>query len=214
MTKTEIDNLKHGVYRIYWEGSANYTVGAIGSLPNGNRWLQSANWVSSIVIGFGHPLWDQVEKVELIEEMNYNQEPVEEEKHTAPLRPYRIQIKDQQLAISKRPSIVITEWSVRMSLPQLLAALKECGYQITEPPSKAFTELKEFLDTHDCFAQVDSIGDSIFVYIHNIEERKVSISRTDSRAQVSVFIRNTNDPVFVGHVESLDEFKLIWNRII
>lgn len=150
--------------------------------------------------------------MELIEKMDYYQKP--EGEHTAPLLPYRIQIKDQQLAISKRPSIVITEWGVRMSLPHLLAALKERGYQITEPPSKAFTEVKEFLDTHDYFSRVDSIGDSIFIYTHSVKERKISISRTDSRTQISVFIRNTNDPVFVGHVESLKEFELIWNRII
>lgn len=91
---------------------------------------------------------------------------------------YKIQISDKMLSISRRENdtnMYVQDDTIILSLPKLLEALKECGYQITEPPSKAFTELKEFLDNHDCFSQVDSVGNTIFVYIHNIADRKLWI---------------------------------------
>jgi hypothetical protein len=209
MTKIEVQRLDHGVYRIYWKTQDNYTVGAIGSLPNGDRWMISANWVNPRAVSHESAIWDGIEKVELIEKMEYDQKQTKEDLTTTGF--YKVQISNFDILFIKGIS---DKGNIMLSLSKLLGALRECGYQITEPPSKVFTELKEFLDTHDCFSQVDSVGNTIFVYIHNIADRKLSIARTDSRTQVSVFIRNTNDPVFVGHVESLDEFKLIWNRII
>jgi len=72
MNRNKVQQLKHGVYRIYWKGCKNYSVASIGSTSDGSRWLAPANWIS------GHSseedTWDRIDHVELIEEAKYDQE--------------------------------------------------------------------------------------------------------------------------------------------
>jgi len=211
MTKEEVQKLQHGVYRIYWKLTDSkyppYSLAAVGSDLTGNRWFSPCNWVTSKV----SQDWLSIDRVELIEEMNYDKKPQNED--LTPTGNYKIQIAAYDLLHIK--GVPHRDANVVLSLSKLLGALWECGYKIEEPPSKSFTELKTFLDEHDYFQLIDSLGSSIFTYYHNVRDRRVSITQANSHTEVSIFIRkDSNDAVFVGRVESLDEFKLIWNRII
>lgn len=54
-------NLGHGLYRIFWTNGGGSSLAAVGSKPNGERWMAPTNWVS-----VGTTDWSEVDRVELI----------------------------------------------------------------------------------------------------------------------------------------------------
>lgn len=63
MKKKEVLSLHHGLYKVYWK-SGGFSLAAVGSLSDGNRWLAPCNWV-----GFAtnwRSVWRDVERVELL----------------------------------------------------------------------------------------------------------------------------------------------------
>jgi hypothetical protein len=68
MTKEEVQKLKHGVYRLYWDGR-NYSLASVGSLSNGSRWFAPCNWTSESADGIVgvNTDWTMVKKAVLIE---------------------------------------------------------------------------------------------------------------------------------------------------
>lgn len=70
MTLIEANKLKHGLYEVFWiEGGSS--LAALGSLHNGDRWLAPCNWTSPNEIKFNASYWGQIERVELIKEVEY-----------------------------------------------------------------------------------------------------------------------------------------------
>jgi hypothetical protein len=63
MKKTEVQKLSLGLYKIYWK-DGGWSLAAVGSLPNGDRWLAPTNWVS--LANEYSKEWRRVEKVEAI----------------------------------------------------------------------------------------------------------------------------------------------------
>lgn len=64
MKKGYVDQLPHGLYRVYWKRKhgGGHSLAAVGSDPKGNRWLAPTNWVSLNV----ESDWKAVKEVELI----------------------------------------------------------------------------------------------------------------------------------------------------
>lgn len=68
MTREEVQNIRHGIYRIYWS-KRKYSLASVGSFHNGDRWFACSNWTSenaSSILGYGKD-WEQVNRVVLIE---------------------------------------------------------------------------------------------------------------------------------------------------
>jgi len=68
MTKEDVDELDHGVYRLYWT-TKSYSLACVGSLHDGSRWFACSNWTSentSGIVGYGKQ-WEKVLKAKLIE---------------------------------------------------------------------------------------------------------------------------------------------------
>lgn len=216
MTQEEANVLKHGVYRIYWtpENTSpawSYSLAAVGSDSSGLRWFIPVNWVSLQA----SKKWELLERVEPVEEMNYDQKP--ERVDLTPTGSYKIQIQDDRLYISKSISITLKGYRLELSLSKLIQALRECGYKIDEPPSRRFLEIKSFLDSPDQrLTCMDALGNKVYSYerysLKDSPARYVTIAETDSF--VNVDVKGENGNVFVGHVLSLEEFKLIWDRIL
>lgn len=61
MTKSQVEMLDHGVYRIYWK-SGGYSLASVGSDERGERWYAPTNWL--IVPGFD---WSAVSHASLVE---------------------------------------------------------------------------------------------------------------------------------------------------
>jgi len=61
MTKSEVEMLGHGLYRIYWK-SGGYSLAAVGSDEAGNRWFAATNWTSGPSFD-----WTQVSRASLVE---------------------------------------------------------------------------------------------------------------------------------------------------
>lgn len=121
---------------------------------------------------------------------------------------YKIRLEGGTLVIHMSDGI----WSTGISLVRLIEGLRECGYQITEPPSEAFTEIRTYLDASSGLFRTQSLGDTLFVYYHSDKHRTITIAAVGH--QVELNIDNEAGHVFVGYVLSLDEFKLIWDRIL
>jgi hypothetical protein len=45
MKKSDVQKLPHGLYRLYWK-SGGTSLAAVGSMPNGDRWMAPVNWIS------------------------------------------------------------------------------------------------------------------------------------------------------------------------
>jgi hypothetical protein len=205
MKQEEANELKHGVYTIYWLYGQKfpYSIGAVGSDSEGDSWFMPVNWISDKT----SKDWDAILRVELIEEMDYNYPPRISTKtpQEQSLEPYKIQIHQDSLRIQ--------EYHDTIDLPRLLNALRECGYQITEPPHKSFLEIKQWLDSQDTFQCINATGDLCYEYFHNLRDRTVVIARKDGTTEITILDGNL-ETVFAGHVLSLEEFKLIWNRVL
>lgn len=70
MSKKEVQNLKHGLYEVYWK-SGGSSLAAIGSLRCGKRWIAPINWVSDInsnnkLVGYKRRVWRDVKRVVVI----------------------------------------------------------------------------------------------------------------------------------------------------
>ncbi len=67
MRKEDVQELKHGVYRVWWEDGGS-SVGCVGSTYDGTRWLACANWTTPNyllgVAAIDH--WNDVKSVDLI----------------------------------------------------------------------------------------------------------------------------------------------------
>lgn len=66
MSDDEVNQLEHGIYRIYWL-SGGSSLASVGSLHSGRRWFAPANWTSFIETGIASTSWERIERVELIE---------------------------------------------------------------------------------------------------------------------------------------------------
>lgn len=67
MTKEEVQKLKHGVYKLYWD-TGGYSLASVGGLHNGDRWFACSNWTSKDkngIIGTGED-WNMVIEAKLI----------------------------------------------------------------------------------------------------------------------------------------------------
>lgn len=66
MTKDEVQKLRHGLYKITWRNNEYImeSLAAIGSYPNGDRWMAPTNWVHVPTASMAY--WDRVEKIQLI----------------------------------------------------------------------------------------------------------------------------------------------------
>lgn len=71
MKMSEVQELKHGLYRVHWT-TGGESLAAVGSDSRGKRWLAPTNWLME---GLNHTdyqkTWRWVEKVELIEASRY-----------------------------------------------------------------------------------------------------------------------------------------------
>lgn len=61
MKREKVQRLEHGLYKIRWK-DGGYSLAAVGSLSNGQRWMAPTNW---ICIG-ENVSWKMVKKVKLI----------------------------------------------------------------------------------------------------------------------------------------------------
>jgi hypothetical protein len=68
MRKDDVAKLPNGVYRVHWKFDAGISVAAIGTLPDGKRWIAPANWTTPTwdTVASGYH-WHRIERVELIE---------------------------------------------------------------------------------------------------------------------------------------------------
>ena len=73
MTDDDVAALRHGVYRIHWR-SGGFSVAAVGHTASGEKWFAPANWIS-----VPWYIWTEVDRVELIEEQQYNNLPEEDD---------------------------------------------------------------------------------------------------------------------------------------
>ena len=48
MTRADVAALKHGLYRLRWKEGGRYSVAAVGSDYDGNRWYAPTNWIGGI----------------------------------------------------------------------------------------------------------------------------------------------------------------------
>lgn len=62
MTKKEVDELRVGIYRVFWE-SGGYSITSVGVTRNGGRWLAPTNWVAPTV---EQDIWSGIIKVERV----------------------------------------------------------------------------------------------------------------------------------------------------
>ena len=68
MKKAKVQELKHGLYRVFWDDGGS-SLAAVGSMPNGDRWISPTNWVSPGTDS--RAIWKGVKKVKLIERSRY-----------------------------------------------------------------------------------------------------------------------------------------------
>ena len=72
MKKEKVQQLKHGLYRIFWKKSCGggVSLAAVGSKMNGDRWMAPTNWCSIAESGTQNfdTTWKQVKKAELLAE--------------------------------------------------------------------------------------------------------------------------------------------------
>lgn len=45
MKKSEVKNLNHGLYQIYWKDGGS-SLASVGSDESGNRWYSPTNWIT------------------------------------------------------------------------------------------------------------------------------------------------------------------------
>jgi hypothetical protein len=68
MKTEDVQKLHHGLYKIYWK-TGGTSLAAVGSRPNGDRWIAPCNWVNGVSTTWGERnVWREVEKVKLIRE--------------------------------------------------------------------------------------------------------------------------------------------------
>ena len=63
MKKKDVQELKHGLYRIHWK-SGGSSLASVGSMPDGARWMAPTNWVSGS--SASRDVWRAVESVDLL----------------------------------------------------------------------------------------------------------------------------------------------------
>jgi hypothetical protein len=126
---------------------------------------------------------------------------------------YKVLMTDQQKLL-----VQFKDYRVSLELPKLIDTLKEIGFVITYPPPKLFKDIQEFLKSvaiRDI--EVTTLGGenivSVSLFLDLDRMYSVSMATTDSRLNVDIN-KPGESPLFRGHVESLDEFKLIWSRIL
>ncbi len=71
MNQKELRTKPLGVYRLYWK-DGGMSVASVGALYDGRRWFAPANWTSKWAEGIASTNWRLVEKMELIEEWQYD----------------------------------------------------------------------------------------------------------------------------------------------
>jgi len=72
MTTEETNELPYGIYKIYWKGGG-HTLGAVGGLHNGKRWLALTNWTSKTADGIAtskQKIWNLIRKMVLVCDSN------------------------------------------------------------------------------------------------------------------------------------------------
>lgn len=71
MTVEDIKKVKHGLYKAKWKKSAGggSSLVAVGSGPNGDRWMAPTNWISGST--FRLDAWADVKKLKLIKGSKY-----------------------------------------------------------------------------------------------------------------------------------------------
>jgi len=69
MKRSEAQELRHGLYRVYWKSGGGRSLASVGSDENGRRWLAPTNWLLSDgkILCDWHKTWIHVDRVELIE---------------------------------------------------------------------------------------------------------------------------------------------------
>jgi hypothetical protein len=69
MKTSQVQELRHGLYRVHWKEGGS-SLAAVGSLPNGDRWIAPCNWINSPPSNkwSGENVWKAVEYVEVIRE--------------------------------------------------------------------------------------------------------------------------------------------------
>lgn len=67
MKLKDVQQLKHGLYKIYWKKKegGGYSLASVGSMQNGDRWMAPCNWVSGSTEDM--KIWKIVKSVEVIE---------------------------------------------------------------------------------------------------------------------------------------------------
>ena len=68
MKKHKVQQLEHGVYRIFWKEGGT-SVAAIGSKTNGDRWICPSNWTGQkgrATDTTDRATWENVKSVDLI----------------------------------------------------------------------------------------------------------------------------------------------------
>lgn len=61
MKKKEVQQLNHGLYRIFWK-SGGCSLAAVGNMPNGDKWMAPINWVSPGTSA--RRMWKEVKNIE------------------------------------------------------------------------------------------------------------------------------------------------------
>ena len=128
---------------------------------------------------------------------------------------YKVQTTEKELLIQCLSGTTV------LSIPILVNTLREIGFVITYPLPKLVKDIQEFLQSLDIEdSKVSKLGNvtTIGVFLKH-KTCEVTLAPTDSRLNVDIHVDTPENSLkwqtkFSGHVESLDEFKLIWSRIL
>jgi len=67
MQQHEVQQIKHGLYKIHWK-SGGSSLASVGSFASGQRWFAPTNWINSITEQNAIESWKSIERMELIVE--------------------------------------------------------------------------------------------------------------------------------------------------
>lgn len=126
---------------------------------------------------------------------------------------YPVQRMDNRLIINDGQ-----DHRVELNITRLCLSLEALGFVITYPPPQLLKDIQEFLkhiQVKDCRTTI--LGDMITIGMFMEHQNyMVTLAPTHSRLNVSIMsIMEDGSAIrFSGYVESLEEFKLIWSRIL
>jgi hypothetical protein len=129
-----------------------------------------------------------------------------------PTGTYPVQMNDkQELFIKCRDSHLVLDVLI------LVNTLREIGFVITYPAPKLVKDIQEFLQNIELLKHLtNNLGDiiTISILLENRRTYLVTLAPTSTLVNLRITSGENSAIRFEGYIESLDEFRLIWNRIL